>query len=101
MVRGRAGQTDLLLNELLGVEDDSRKANGALPEVGGQRRRRLFRCRQRDVTIRPQKIQCVSPETGALHRGLPAELVQREVALGAYRTNLRDHVAVDVHLPLE
>ena len=76
-------------------------ANSPRLEVRSQPRRRLFRCRERDITIRPQKVECVSLKTGALHRRLPAELVQREVALGACRTDLRGRITVNVHLPLE
>src|SRR4030095_1836086 len=97
----RCRATKTTLRRRSGVEDDSRKANRARLEVAGQGRLRLFRSRQREITIRPQKIECASLKTGAPHRGLPAELVQREVAFRAYRTNLRERIAVDVHLPLE
>src|SRR5262245_13718266 len=79
----------------------NRHANRVRVEIGSKRGLALFwRC-QRNIAIRPVKIESVSTKIRLLHRRLRRELMEWEVTLRTERPNLRHRAAVDVDLPFE
>src|SRR5262245_52234841 len=78
-----------------------RQANPVRIEIRTQCGRRLVRARACHITVRPHQVERVSMKAGALHRLLPAELMERQMTLDAARTKLRHHAAIDVDLPFE
>ena len=77
------------------------KKNGARLEVGGQRRRRLFRAARRHNHPAAEDIAArFAEDPHARHRGLPTNSCSARWR-SAYRTNLRVCVAVDVDLPVQ